>query len=218
MKIEPQAKCSSSHPPSVGPIATPRPATADHMAMALARSAGTVKTFVRMDSVAGMIAAAPIPITTREAMSSPAELDMAASAEPSPKTTRPPARVRCRPMRSPRLPKDEQQPGHGQGVGVDDPLQRAGRGVQLAHQRGQGHVDDGAVHHHDEQGQAEHGEGRPAAGVDLFGGQGASWFLLHVEIDMSNSIPSDLTCQDRHVESFSCACVTDCSTSSPASP
>ena len=125
MKIEPQAKCSRSHPPSVGPITTPRPATADHMAIALARSAGTVKTLVRMESVAGMIAAAPIPITTRQAMSSPAEVDMAARAEPSPKTTRPPARVRWRPMRSPRLPKREQQPGHGQGVGVDDPLQRS---------------------------------------------------------------------------------------------
>ena len=110
MKIEPQAKCSRSHPPSVGPITTPRPATADHMAIALARSAGTVKTLVKMESVAGITAAAPIPITTRQAMSSPGEVDKAASAEPRAKTTRPPARVRCRPMRSPRLPNVRSSP------------------------------------------------------------------------------------------------------------
>jgi hypothetical protein len=89
MKIEPQAKCSRSHPPRVGPITTPRPATADHMAMALARSAGTVKTLVKMERVAGMTAAAPIPITTRQQTSWLAEVDMAASAEAVPKTSSP---------------------------------------------------------------------------------------------------------------------------------
>ena len=67
MKIEPQEKCSSSQPPRVGPMATPRPATADQRAMALARSAGTVNTLVRIDKVAGMMAAAPMPMRTRAA-------------------------------------------------------------------------------------------------------------------------------------------------------
>src|SRR3974390_2011996 len=58
MKMDPQLKCSSSQPPRVGPMATPRPETADHMAMALARSAGTVNTLVRIESVAGITAAA----------------------------------------------------------------------------------------------------------------------------------------------------------------
>ena len=110
MKIDPQAKCSRSQPPSVGPTTTPRPATDDHMAMALARSAGTVKTLVKMERVAGMTAAAPIPITTRLATSSCAEVDIAASTEPRAKTIRPPASVRCRPMRSPRLPSVRSSP------------------------------------------------------------------------------------------------------------
>ena len=180
MKIEPQAKCSRSHPPSVGPMTTPRPATADHMAMALARSAGTVKTLVKMERVAGMTAAAPIPITTRQAMSSPAEVDMAASAEPRAEDDQAAGQGPVPSDAVTEAAQREQQPGHGQGVGVDDPLQRAGRGVQVAHQRGQRHVDDGAVHHHDEQGQAEHAEGGPAPGVDLFGGRvlhGSSYML-----------------------------------------
>ena len=110
MKIEPQLKCSSSHPPRVGPIATPSPETADHMAMALARSVGTVNTLVRIDKVAGMMAAAPTPMTTREAISSPADPDRPARADPRPNTTRPPARVRCRPIRSPRLPRLRSSP------------------------------------------------------------------------------------------------------------
>ena len=40
-KIELQAKCSSSSPPSVGPMATPSPETADQMPIAFARSAGS---------------------------------------------------------------------------------------------------------------------------------------------------------------------------------
>jgi hypothetical protein len=68
-KIDPQLKCARSHPPSVGPIAMPRPVTADHIAMALARSDVSEKTLVSIDSVDGMMAAAPRPITTRLAIS-----------------------------------------------------------------------------------------------------------------------------------------------------
>ena len=38
-KIESQLKWSSSQPPATGPIATPRPLTADHRPIALVRSA-----------------------------------------------------------------------------------------------------------------------------------------------------------------------------------
>lgn len=69
-----------------------------------------MKTLVRIDTVAGMIAAAPIPISTRQAMRFPADPEAAASADPSPKTSRPPARVRCRPIRSPRLPMVSSSP------------------------------------------------------------------------------------------------------------
>ena len=174
MKIEPQAKCSRSHPPSVGPMTTPRPATDDHRAMALARSAGTVKTLVKMERVAGMTAAAPIPITTRQATSSLAEVAMAATVEPRPEDNQAAGQGPVPSDAVTQAAQREQQPGHGQGVGVDDPLQCGRRGVEVAHQGGKRHVDDGAVHHHDQKGQAEYAEGGPAPGVYLFEGQGSS--------------------------------------------
>ena len=45
------------------------PATPDHSPIAMARSRASVNTFVRIDSVAGMISAAPMPITARAAIS-----------------------------------------------------------------------------------------------------------------------------------------------------
>ena len=52
----------------------------------------------------------------------------------------------------------QQQPGHDQGVGVDDPLQLRGVGVEFARQRGQRDVDDGGVDADDEDAQADDGE------------------------------------------------------------
>ena len=57
-----------------------------------------------------------------------------------------------------------QQAGEDEDVGVDDPLQLAGRGTELGRQRRQGDVDDRAVEDDDEHGRAEHGEDQPAAG------------------------------------------------------
>jgi hypothetical protein len=50
-------------------MATAAPAVAAQMAMARARSRGTVKTLVMIDRVEGMIIAAPIPMTARVPMS-----------------------------------------------------------------------------------------------------------------------------------------------------
>jgi hypothetical protein len=72
--------------------------------MALARSAGPVNTAVRTDMVAGMMNAAPAPMTARIAMSWPAEVASAAPSDPAPKTASPAASERCWPKRSPRLP------------------------------------------------------------------------------------------------------------------
>ena len=52
-----------------GPSATAMPATPDQRPMASARSRASVNTLVRIDSVAGMISAAPMPMTARAAMS-----------------------------------------------------------------------------------------------------------------------------------------------------
>jgi len=59
-----------------------------------------VNTLVRIDSVAGMMNAAPMPMTARAAMSSGAVRVMAAASEPTAKTVRPAASARCLPNRS----------------------------------------------------------------------------------------------------------------------
>jgi hypothetical protein len=69
---EPHQKCSSSRPPTIGPMATPRPTAPAQTPMARPRSRGS-KTLAMIDSVAGMTAAAPRPITARAQMSWSAE-------------------------------------------------------------------------------------------------------------------------------------------------
>ena len=65
MNTEPHQKWSSRKPPTTGPMATPTPAVAAQMPMAIARSRASVKTLVRSESVAGMMNAAPAPMTAR---------------------------------------------------------------------------------------------------------------------------------------------------------
>jgi len=98
-----QSNCSISQPPATGPIAIPRPATAAQIPIAFGRSSAG-KTFVRMDSVDGMISAPPRPMRARLAISMSAPLESADSREPVPKTSSPAASARRRPKRSPRLP------------------------------------------------------------------------------------------------------------------
>ena len=69
MNTEPHQKWSSRKPPVTGPSATAMPATPDHSPMASARSRASVNTLVRIERVAGMISAAPMPMTARAAMS-----------------------------------------------------------------------------------------------------------------------------------------------------
>ncbi len=75
---------------------TPTPATADHAAIACARSRGG-KTAFRIESVAGITNAAPKPIKTRSATRTPAFGARAAARLPRAKTTSPPMRERRRP-------------------------------------------------------------------------------------------------------------------------
>ena len=64
-KTEPHQKWAKSNPPRTGPIATPSPDVPDQMPTARTRSRSPGKTFVRMDKVPGMRAAAPTPMTAR---------------------------------------------------------------------------------------------------------------------------------------------------------
>jgi hypothetical protein len=52
-------------------------------------------------------------------------------------------------------PRGQDQRGEHQVVGVDHPLQLARGGVQLAHEAGQGHVDDGRVEVDGERGEEQ---------------------------------------------------------------
>ncbi len=99
----PQSKCSSRKPPEIGPIAMPIPDTAAQMAIAFGRSSSG-KMFVRIDSVVGMIAAAPTPIRAREAISWVVPGAAAANSEPIPNITRPNVSAFLRPKRSPSAP------------------------------------------------------------------------------------------------------------------
>ena len=86
--------------------------TPAHTPIALARSRGSWNTLVRTDSVAGMIADAPMPISARVPMSTVADGANADSAEPMPKITRPIVSARYRPKRSPRLPDVSSRPAN----------------------------------------------------------------------------------------------------------
>ena len=106
-----QAKCSIRNPPEIGPSAMPSPATAAQAAIAFGRSLEG-KMLVRIESVVGMIPAAPRPIRARDAISIVASLERAASEDPSPNTTSPAISARLRPNRSPRLPAASSRPAN----------------------------------------------------------------------------------------------------------
>jgi hypothetical protein len=111
-KTEPHQKCSSSQPPVTGPMAMAMPAVADQMAMAWARSFGTVKTLVMIERVAGMTRAAPTPIRARVAISWPALPANALAVEAPAMMRRPRARAPRLPKRSPRAPMVSSRPAN----------------------------------------------------------------------------------------------------------
>ena len=94
MNTDPHQKCSSKMPPVIGPMPTPSAETPAQMPIALPRSRGSVKTFVMIESVAGMMNAAPIPINERVKMRVVAESAIAENSEPRPKMAKPMARKR----------------------------------------------------------------------------------------------------------------------------
>ena len=158
MNTEPHEKCSSSQPPEIGPAATPTPTIAAHSPIAFARFTGSVKMLVISDRVVGKITAAPMPIAARadDKCACGVNLrrdrrrqreDREPGTEPGP-SAEPVTEAAHR----------QHQAGHDQRVGVDDPLQLCGVGVEFARQRWQGDIDDGGVDADDEDAQADEGE------------------------------------------------------------
>ena len=156
MNTDPHQKWSSRKPPVTGPSATAMPATPDQSPMASARSRASVNTLVRIDSVAGMISAAPMPMTARArderrhaagergrgrrgTEDDEAEGERALAPEPVAEAA-----------------GGEQQAGEHERVGVDHPLEVADARAEVAHQGGQRDVDDRVVDHDHEQAHAQH--------------------------------------------------------------
>ena len=78
-------------------MAMPMPMVPAHAPIARARSAGSRKMSLMMESPAGMVIEAPAPITPRQTISGSTLPENAAPSEPPPKTTRPATKSRLRP-------------------------------------------------------------------------------------------------------------------------
>lgn len=104
-KIQCQDAQWVSAPPTSGPIAAAPDITAPHTPKAGPRYLPRNSAFT-VDSVDGMMNAAPSACTARDAMSAPAVPDSAASRLPPAKTTSPTMNMVLRPQRSASLPVD----------------------------------------------------------------------------------------------------------------
>ena len=108
-KTDVQENHSSSRPPKSGPRPMPIAAMPAQMPIALPRSSRG-KTFVMIDSVAGMISAAPTPIAARIAISWFALSATSTARLAVPKIARPAWSARLRPKRSPSVPMVRSRP------------------------------------------------------------------------------------------------------------
>ena len=102
-KIACQPTCSVRKPPTTGPIESASAETPAQVPIAFPRSLAG-KVWVTIDSVAGIINAAPIPCTAREAISISELTARPAVAEVSAKMTTPIRNIGRRPKMSPRRP------------------------------------------------------------------------------------------------------------------
>src|SRR5829696_3508524 len=110
-KIEGQEKNSSRAPETRRLTNVPAPATPAHTPTAPARSSGG-NTLVTIESVIGMIIAAPTPETVRSAISAPGLSTKTAPAEAVPNTTNPTSSTSLRPWRSPKAPAGNNNPAN----------------------------------------------------------------------------------------------------------
>ena len=108
--MEPHQNRASSKPPATGPMAIPRPIVPPQAPMARALSFGSRKTSLMIDSDEGMVNAAPVPMTARNAIRRCTEPESAAPIDPAAKTARPIRKNRLRPKRSARLPPTSSSP------------------------------------------------------------------------------------------------------------
>ena len=108
---DPNQKWPSTYPVMTGPIDPAMPVVVAQMAMALARSRGG-NTFTRIDSVDGMMNAAPTPIAARQAMICVTSVACDASRLATKKVPRPNCSAPLRPKRSPSAPDVNSRPAN----------------------------------------------------------------------------------------------------------
>ena len=106
------------------------PATPDHSPIAMARSRASVNTFVRIDRVAGMISAAPMPITARAAISDPTSVAKRGARRRQAEDHEPDGERALAAVAVAERAGGEQQAREHERVGVDDPLQVADAGAR----------------------------------------------------------------------------------------
>ena len=109
----------------------PRPETPAQMPIARPRSSAG-NTLVRIDRVAGMMNAPPMPARARKAMSWPAVPAKADATDPTPKIDQAEAQRSLATEAVAEAAGGQQDAGVDDRVGVDDPLELAGAGVQVA--------------------------------------------------------------------------------------
>ena len=147
-----------------GPIASARAETPAQVPIAFPRSAGG-NALVMIESVPGIISAAPTPCTAREATSQPSvgarPIVAEASGEDDDAEQEDPAAAED--VAEPAA--GDEQDGEGERVRVDGPLERGQRRVEVRLDRRQRDVHDGVVEHDHEEGEAHRGERPPAAVV-----------------------------------------------------
>ena len=139
------------------------PDVAPQMPSAFCRSDGSAKTLVRMARLAGKMKAAATPMSARVAISVPVECGRRRRGREEPEEDEADLHGALATQPVPDAAAGQQQPGEGEAVGVDDPLQRRDRRAQVAVQRGQRHVDDGVVDHDQEDREAQDRQDQPAA-------------------------------------------------------
>ena len=113
--------------------------------MARARSPRSVKTFVMSESVVGKMIAAPSPMIAPHGDQLPRRVAQRTEQAPRGEDRKTGEQRAFSADAVGDGPGREHQRGEHEVVRVDDPLELAGRGVELADQRRQGHVDDGRV-------------------------------------------------------------------------
>ena len=165
MNTEPHQKCSSRNPPATGPSAIATPATPDQRPIAT-RSLARVGEHVREDRQRGGHDQRGADAHHRASSDERADVGgergrrrrQAEDHQPGGERTLATEAVTER-------PRGEQEAGEHERVRIDDPLELAHAGAQVADEGGQGDVDDRVVDDDHEEAHAEHRERPPTVAL-----------------------------------------------------